>query len=37
MVDKAKVINEVTSDSFKRQIESEYPELFKGIGLMDRE
>ena len=32
-----KVIHEVTDESFKRQIESEYPELFKGIGLMDGE
>ena len=30
-----KVVHDVTSDSFKREIESEYPELFKGIGLMD--
>ena len=32
---KVKVINGITSDSFRKQIESEYPELFKGIGLMD--
>ena len=38
MVDRSiKVINEVTSESSKRQIESQYPELFKGIGLMDTE
>ena len=29
------IINEVTEESFKREIEGEYPELFKGIGLMD--
>ena len=35
MVDHSvKLVHEVTSDSFKREIESEYPELFKGIGLM---
>ena len=34
---KVKVINEITSDSFRKQIELEYPELFKGIGLMDGE
>ena len=32
-----KVINGITSDSFRKQIESEYPQLFKGIGLMDGE
>ena len=32
-----KVVHDVTSDSFRKQIESEYPELFKGIRLMDRE
>ena len=30
-----KVVHDVTSESFRRQIESEYPELFKGIRLMD--
>ena len=30
-----KIINEVTEESFKCSIEKEYPELFKGIGLMD--
>ena len=32
-----KIINEVTEESFKYSIEKEYPELFKGIGLMDGE
>ena len=32
-----KVVHDVTSDSFRRRIESEYPELFKGIILMDGE
>ena len=32
-----KVVHDITLDSFKREIESEYPELFKGIGLMDGE
>ena len=32
-----KIINEVTDESFKCDIEREYPELFKGIGLMDGE
>ena len=32
-----KIINEVTEESFKHSIEREYPELFKGIGLMDGE
>ena len=32
-----KNINEVTDESFKQKIEGEYPELFKGIGLMDGE
>ena len=32
-----KIINEVTEESFKCSIEREYPELFKGIGLMDGE
>ena len=31
------IINEVTEESFKLEIEREYPELFKGIGLMDGE
>ena len=31
------MVHDVTSDSFRKQIESEYPELFKGIGLMDGE
>ena len=36
MVNKSvKVVLESTSESFKKQIESEYSELFKGIGLMD--
>ena len=29
------IVSEVTEESFKREIEGEYPELFKGIGLMD--
>ena len=32
-----KIINEVTEESFKSGIAKEYPELFKGIGLMDGE
>ena len=32
-----KLVHNVTSDSFKRQIETEFPELFKGIHLMDGE
>ena len=32
-----KIIDEVTEESFKQSIEKEYPELFKGIGLMDGE
>ena len=34
-----KIINEVKGDeeSFKQTIEKEYPDLFKGIGLMDGE
>ena len=32
-----KIINEVSEESFKHNIEKEYPELFKGIGLMDGE
>ena len=31
------IINDVTEESFKCEIEGEYPELFKGIGLMDGE
>ena len=31
------IINKVTEESFKHEIEGEYPELFKGIGLMDGE
>ena len=40
MVEKSssvKLVHNVTSDSFKGQIETEYPELFKGIGCMDGE
>ena len=38
MIDKGvKVIHEITAESFRKQIESEYPDLFKGIGLMDGE
>ena len=33
--DMVKNINEVTEESFKQKIEGEYPELFKGICLMD--
>ena len=32
-----KIISEVNEETFKRAIEKEYPDLFKGIGLMDRE
>ena len=32
-----KIINEVNEESFKQTIEREYPDLFKGIGLMDDE
>ena len=32
-----KIINEVSEESFKQNIEKEYPELFKEIGLMDGE
>ena len=32
-----KLVHIITLDSFRKQIESEYPELFKGIGLMDSE
>ena len=35
--DTVKNIDEVTKESFKQKIEGEYPELFKGIGLMDGE
>ena len=31
------VKSDETNESFKQKIEEEYPELFKGIGLMDRE
>ena len=41
MIDKSngiKVVHNITSDSFTRdRIETEFPELFKGIGLMDGE
>ena len=30
-------VHNVESDSFKNQIEHEFPELFKGIGCMDGE
>ena len=32
-----KVVHGVISDSFRKQMESEYPKLFKGIRLMDGE
>ena len=32
-----KIIDEVNEESFKQTIEKEYPDLFKGIGLMDSE
>ena len=32
-----KVVHDVTPDTLRRQIKSEYPELFKGIRLMDGE
>ena len=35
--DMVKNIDEITEESFKQKIEGEYPELFKGIGLMDGE
>ena len=38
MIDKSnsvKPVCNITSDSFKRQIEMEYLELFKGIGCME--
>ena len=31
------MVHNVTSDSFRKQIEAEFPELFKEIGLMDGE
>ena len=40
MIDKSdgiKVVHNVTSKAFRREIKSEFPELFKGIGCMDRE
>ena len=40
MIDKSngiKVVHNITSDSFRKQIEAEFPELFKGISLMDGE
>ena len=38
MIDKGiKVVYDVSAYSFKKQIELEYPEWFKGIGLMDGE
>ena len=32
-----KVVHNVESDSFKKQIETEFPHLFHGIGCMDGE
>ena len=32
-----RIIDEVNEESFKQTIEKEYPDLFKGIGLMDSE
>ena len=32
-----KIISEVNEETFKQTIEKEYPDLFKGIGLMDGE
>ena len=32
-----KIINEVKDETFKQEIEKEYPELFQGIGLMKGE
>ena len=32
-----KVIHEVTQEAFKQAVEKEYPELFKGFGLMKRD
>ena len=32
-----KVVYNVKSDSFKKQMENEFPELFKGISCMDSE
>ena len=40
MIDRAssvKLIHNVTSESFKREIETEFPDLFKGIGCMEGE
>ena len=30
-----KVVHNIESDSFKKQIENKFPELFKGISCMD--
>ena len=36
VVDKSvKVVHKIAYESFRKLIELEYPELFKGIGLMD--
>ena len=32
-----KIINEISEELFRQNIEKEYPELFQGIGLMDSE
>ena len=32
-----KVVHNVESDSFKNKIETEFPDLFHGIGCMDSE
>ena len=32
-----KLVHNVTSESFKHEIEKDFPELFKGISLMDGE
>ena len=32
-----RIIDEVNEESFKQTIEKEYPDLFKGVGLMDGE
>ena len=32
-----KVVHNIESDCFKKQIETEFPNLFKGIGCMDGE
>ena len=37
MVKGVKVIHDVTQESFKKEIETKYEELFKGIGLMKGE